>query len=54
MYMEGCYYTGWNVSKWDGVLVNGMGSYFLGCSVSDFAGWSVSKRVGVLLSGMGC
>ena len=30
----------------DGVLVNGMMSYF--------PGWGVSKRNGVLLSGMGC
>ena len=36
----------WGVTFRDGVLVNGMGCYFLG--------WGVSKRVGVLLSGMGC
>ena len=30
----------------DGVLVNGMGCYYLG--------WGVSKRDGMLLSGMGC
>ena len=37
---------GWGVSKRDGVLVYGMGCYFLGCAVSI--------RDGVLVNGMVC
>ena len=53
IYRVSCKFTGWgvlvnglDVSKRNGVLVNGMGCYFLG--------WGIIKRVGVLLSGMGC
>ena len=35
----------WNVSKRDGMLVNGMECYF--------PGWGVSERDGVLVNGMG-
>ena len=39
-------YTEWGVNKWDGVLVNGMGCYFLE--------WDITKRDGVLVNGLGC
>ena len=55
-------------TKLDGVIVNGMGCYFLGSGVRledgvfvnglecYYTGWGVSKRDGVLVNGngMGC
>ena len=54
-----CWYTGWGVSKRDGVLVNGMECYSprwglvngIGCY---FPGWGVSFWDGVLVKGIEC
>ena len=64
IYRVSCKFTGWgvlvnglDVSKRNGVLVNGMGDFLDGVLVNGmgcyFLGWGVSKRDGVLLSGMG-
>ena len=44
----GCYFPGWGVNIWDGVLLSGMG---MGCY---FPGWGVTFRDGVLVYGMEC
>ena len=56
---KGCYFLGWGVSKWVGVLLSGMG-----CCIRDgvllngmecyFPGWGVSIWDGVLVNGIEC